>query len=187
MKHENKFIGESSYDYASQVSTAGDVDGDGLDDILIGAAGRDQNTVNSGAAYVILARSLDEKGVIDLSTADYVLTGELRGEQAGSTVSNAGDVDGDGLSDILVGALRHSGDYDSQGTAYIVLGRTLSTEREINLANADYKLTGASTDQYVGHSVSSAGDVDGDGRDDVVVGAYHGPSWSGAAYIVTTK
>ena len=182
-----KFIGEDSYDYASQVSTAGDVDGDGLDDIVVGAAGYDHGGNDAGAAYVILASSLGARGTIDISTADYVLFGERSGDLAGSTVANAGDVDGDGLSDILVGALRHDSAYDLQGAAYVVLGRSLSKSREMDLANADYKLAGGSPDQYVGHSVSSAGDVDGDGLDDVVVGSYHGPNWSGAAYIVTTR
>ena len=182
-----KFVGESSYDYASQVSTAGDVDGDGLDDIVIGAGGRDQGGTNAGAAYVILGSSLSEAGSVDLSMADYVLVGERAGDSAGSTVSDAGDVDGDGLSDIMVGAYYHRSDYDLQGAAYVVLGRSLLNSTELDLSGADYKLAGQSTGHYAGHSVSSAGDVDGDGLADVMVGSWYGPTWNGAAYIVTTR
>ncbi len=182
-----KFIGESSYDYASQVSTAGDVDGDGLDDIIIGAGGRDEGATNAGAAYVILGSSLTEPGTVDLAVADYVLLGERSGDSAGSTVSDAGDVDGDGLSDIMVGAWQHRSDYDREGAAYVVLASTLLENALLNLADADYKLSGYDTGQYVGHSVSSAGDVDGDGLADVMTGAWYGPTWNGAAYLVTTR
>ena len=180
-----KLIGENSYDYASQVSSAGDVDGDGLDDILVGAAGCDDGGSLSGAAYVILGRSLGTNSTIDLSQVDYKLIGENPGDYAGATVANAGDVDGDGLDDILVGALHYHGQYPNQGAVYVILGRSLGTNSTIDLSQANYKLTGDSAGEYAGVAVSSAGDVDGDGLDDVILGAYAGPDWNGAAYIVT--
>jgi hypothetical protein len=182
-----KIIGESRYDYASSVSTAGDVDGDGLDDLVIGAAGRDVGGVNAGAAYVVLASRLGTTRHIDLSTADYVLIGERSEDVAGSTVSDAGDVDGDGLGDILVGALEHDESYPLQGAAYLVLGASLAEEREMDLSAADYKFVGTGPEQYAGLSISSAGDVDGDGLHDVMVGAYRGPDWEGSTFIITTK
>ena len=182
-----KIIGESRYDYASQVSTAGDVDGDGLDDLVIGAAGRDVGGVDSGAAYVVLASSLGTNRIIDLVEADYVFIGERSYDVAGSTVSDAGDVDGDGLGDILVGAYEHDDSFSLQGAAYLILGSSLSGEREKDLSDADHKFVGSGIEQYAGLSISSAGDVDGDGLHDVMIGAYRGPEWEGSTYIVTTK
>jgi hypothetical protein len=182
---DHKFIGESRYDYASQVSGAGDVDGDGLDDILIGAAGSDVGGTIAGAAYVVLGSSLGGSTTFDLSAADYVLIGEKPGDYAGAVVSDAGDVDGDGLGDVLVGALDHYGEFSQQGAAYLVLGRQLADHRSLELSQAAYRLLGSGTDDYAGVSVAGAGDVDGDGLDDVIVGGYRGPDWAGVAYIIT--
>ncbi len=180
-----KIVGEEAGDWAGFVVSSGNLDGDGLDDILVGAYGVDDKGPITGAAYVILASSLGSNATIDLSQADYKLTGENPGDYAGATVANAGDVDGDGLDDVLVGALHYSSQYSNQGAAYIVLGSSLGISRNIDLSQADYKLVGDSADEYAGVSVSSAGDVNGDGLDDVVLGAYAGPNWNGAAYIVT--
>ena len=104
----------------------------------------------------------------------------LCGEQdfAGSTIANAGDVDGDGLDDILIGALKYHTESPYQGAAYVVLGRSLGLNRDMDLSDADYILVGSERD-YAGVSVACAGDVDGDGLDDVVLGAYGGPDWNG--------
>lgn len=180
-----KFIGESAFDYASQVSSAGDVDGDGLDDILIGAAGSDVGGSLSGQAYVVLGKNLGASQMFDLSQADYKLTGENAGDYAGATVADAGDIDGDGLGDILIGALHYQAQYSDQGAAYIVLGKSLSTESVVDLSDADIRLTGESANQFAGVAVASAGDVNGDGLDDVVLGAYGGAPWKGTVHIVT--
>lgn len=163
------------------------MDGDGLDDILIGAAGRDVGGSLSGQAYVVLGKSLGASQTFDLSQADYKLTGENAGDYAGATVADAGDIDGDGLGDILIGALHYQAQYSDQGAAYIVLGKSLSTESVIDLSDADIRLTGESADQFAGVAVASAGDVNGDGLDDVVLGAYGGAPWRGAVHILTVE
>ncbi len=182
---DHKFRGETGYDYASQVSSAGDVDGDGRDDLIIGAAGQDSGGSLSGAAYVILASSLGASSAFDLSDADYILIGERPGDYAGAVVSDAGDVDGDGLGDVMVGALHYEGQFSEQGAAYVVLGSQLGTNPEVYLSDAAHQLLGSGPDDYAGVSVAGAGDVDGDGLDDVILGGYRGPNWTGVAYLVT--
>ena len=76
------------------VSSAGDVDGDGLDDLLVGASGNGDGDPAAGKAYLILGASLGTTSEIDLSDADYSFVGEVASDLAGFFVSSAGDVDG---------------------------------------------------------------------------------------------
>ena len=182
------FVGEDSSDYAGfSVSSAGDVDGDGLDDLLVGAYQNDDGGNEAGKAYLILGASLGTTGEIDLEDADYSFVGESSEDNAGWSVSSAGDVDGDGLDDLLVGA-RYNGDGASYaGKAYLILGASLGTTAEIDLEDADYSFVGEKSNDNAGVSVSSAGDVDGDGLDDLLVGAYDngdGGSGAGKVYII---
>jgi len=186
-KADYKIVGESPYDYASQVSLPGDVDGDGLSDILIGAAGHDSGTTNEGAAYIVLGKSLGSKRMINLSNADHKLVGENHQDGVGATAAHAGDVDGDGLGDVLVGALRYTGSYAKQGAAYLVLGKDLAGRTSMDLSEAYFRFAGDKGKRHVGHAVSSAGDIDGDGLGDIVVGAWDAAPWRGAAYIITGK
>ena len=94
-------------------------------------------------------------------------------------------VDGDGLGDVIVGALFYDGQSSTQGKAYVVLGSQLDAYPDVALSDAAYPLLGNGTDDYAGASVAGAGDVDGDGLDDVILGGYRGPSWCGVAYLVT--
>jgi hypothetical protein len=166
------FVGENVNDRAGYpVSSAGDVDGDGLDDILVGAVGNDDGGYNAGKAYLILGASLGSTSTIDLSDADYSFVGEESWDNAGSSVSSAGDVDGDGLDDLLVGAPSNDDGGYQAGKVYLILGVSLGGSSAIDLSTADYYFVGEAANSLAGSAVSSAGDVDGDGFGDLIVGA----------------
>jgi hypothetical protein len=166
-----KLVGEEIYDYAGVSVAAGDVDGDGVEDILVGASGSDAGGVDSGAVYVV---SGPVSGTLDLAEADAKLVGDT-GDLAGASVSS-GDVDGDGVGDVIAGA-------PAGLVTYLVLGAVSGTA---SLSLADTKLVGEAFGDNTGSSVSS-GDVDGDGVDEILVGAFFegtGGSHAGAAYVV---
>ena len=182
-------MGENAYDVAGwSIASAGDVDGDGLSDMLISAI-RSHHGIETdvGKVYLILGSSLGSFSTIDLSYADYVFIGEDVDDWAGSSVSSAGDVDGDGLDDILIGADGSDDGGAWSGKAYLLLASSIDwSASEMLLEDADYEFMGDEFDR-AGTSVSSAGDVDGDGLDDILIGAdgdYDGGFHAGKTYLV---
>jgi hypothetical protein len=168
---------------AARVAGAGDVDGDGHDDLLVGAEiyGGGPGTY-SGAAYLVLG---PVTGTLRLTSADAKLVGEEEFDLAGTSVSGAGDVDGDGHDDLLVGASGNDEGGADAGAAYLLLGPVSGTS---SLSRADAKFVGERDLYTAGMSVSGAGDVDGDGQDDLLIGApaYYERDGAppGAAYLI---
>ncbi|MBJ95529.1 MAG: hypothetical protein CMP23_13785, partial [Rickettsiales bacterium] len=115
--------GEAAGDQSgSSVSTAGDVDGDGLDDILIGAPENDDSSSGAGKSYLVLASSIAAAGRFSLATADAAFVGEAAGDNSGASVSTAGDVNGDGLDDLLMAApYNDSSGTNDAGKSYLIL------------------------------------------------------------------
>ncbi len=164
-----KLEGEAARDFAGcAVAGVGDVDGDGLNDLLVGAEGEDTGADSAGAAYLVLG-PVTASGTLalgDLSAAKF--TGENNYNDAGAALSAAGDVNADGYQDLLIGSSTQDSAGSSAGAAYLVLGPVTG---ELSLASANAKLTGEQAFDFAGTSVAGAGDVDADGYDDIIVGA----------------
>ncbi len=153
--------------FAFAVASAGDVNGDGYGDVIVGANGYAAYT---GRAYLFLGAPT---GLA--ATAAWTKTGEGSYHDFGAAVASAGDVNDDGYADVLVGAPRYA---SSTGRAYLFLGSAAGLE-----ATASWTQTGETGDTALGYSVASAGDVNGDGYSDVIVGAYRYGSYAGRAYV----
>ncbi len=178
------FIGESASDQAgTSVAMLGDVDGDGWDDVAIGAVGDAGGGAGAGAAYVLYGPF---SGDVDLGAADLTLVGENASDQAGYAVAGGGDENGDGYTDVLVGAPYHDYGAADAGAAYVVRGGTHAAGT-LDLSAADAKVAGEGGDDGAGWALANAGDMDGDGDDDVLIGAVledTGGTSAGAAYLM---
>jgi hypothetical protein len=189
-----KIQGENAEDRAGRsVSAAGDVNGDGLDDLIVGTTGNDSGSGVAGAAYVVFGKSgtaLVDLDDVAAGTGGFKIQGETAGDLAGWSVSAAGDLNGDGLDDLIVGALGNDTGGDLAGAAYVVFGKsgtTLVDLDDVASGTGGFKIQGETAFDEAGFSVSAAGDVDGDGLDDLIVGAYRNDSGggnAGAAYVI---
>ena len=160
----------SSSRLGESVSGVGNVNGDDYDDVLIGSPG-----YNSGAGQATLWMGATSAG--SMSTADY--DGESAGDQAGGSVGGAGDVNGDGYADVLIGAPSYN---SSAGQVYLVLGG--SAPSNSSLSSVDVLYTGVNSSDQAGYSISGGGDVNGDGDGDFIVSAPGYDSGRGKAYLL---
>lgn len=191
-----RIVGGSSGDSAGfSVASAGDVNGDQIDDLIIGGTYVDANNNSSGAAYVVFGNAAGFGAVIDLDDLDggngFRLGGLGAGDRAGHTVASAGDVNGDGLADLIVGTPYADPNGIDSGTTYVVFGSRQGFAAEFDLSSLDgtngFTILGAAADDYSGWSVAAAGDVNGDGIDDLIVGSMGADAngnYSGASYII---
>ncbi len=199
------------------VSGAGDVNGDGFADLIVGARQGDDGGSYAGEAYLVFGRASGPSGtdstgrrVIDLTSLaavdGFIIQGDARLDRAGISVSGAGDVNGDGFADLLVGAYRGDDGGGDAGEAYLVFGKSVDpsdplsdpfgspddTGRRVidltSLAAEDgFIIQGDAGGNVAGISVSGAGDVNGDGYTDLLIGARGGEGGVGAAYLLFGK
>ena len=178
-----RLIGESSGDNAGlSVAGAGDVNNDGYDDVLVGAWYDDTTDTDAGVAYLLLGPF---SGDIDLVDSDYLLLGDNAEDYAGAGLATVGDWDGDGYSDLAIGAYEEDTGDTNAGMTYLISGASLTTGTLSSVAFAT--LAGERSDDQVGRSVSAAGDVDGDGQLDLLISAPPedtGGNASGSVYLV---
>ncbi|MFC1621852.1 MerR family DNA-binding transcriptional regulator [Patescibacteria group bacterium] len=184
------FIGEGSGQYVALrtgLSSAGDVNGDGYDDILIGAAYNDDGANNAGQTYLILGKATGWAMDTNLSTADASFWGEVASDLSGYSASSAGDVNGDGYDDILIGAAYNDDGGSAAGQTYLIFGKSSGWTMDTNLSASDASFWGEDTSDYSGYSVSGAGDTNGDGYDDILIGAFgddDGGENAGQTYLI---
>lgn len=168
------------------VSAAGDVNGDGVDDVIIGSESAD-------VSYVLFGSTGTLQGQFFLTDIDgnngFRITAATGFDQAGISVSAAGDVNGDGIDDIIIGAnYADSNSNANAGSSYVLFGSSSGFNNTFNLGSIDgsngFTINGTATNDQSGRAVSHLGDVNGDGRDDLIIGAARTNSSAGSSYVV---
>jgi hypothetical protein len=198
--------GIDARDYSGfALSGAGDINGDGLGDIVISAfradiAGRDA----VGECYLVFGRTTGFPAIFDLrrlrravggdGSEGFILKGISAYDEAGRAVSDAGDVNGDGIDDLIASGFSAGGIYETPGQAYVVFGRTSGFPAEFALrtllpqqggdGSEGFVMQGIEPRGHVGRSASGAGDVNGDGVADVIIGSSNAQENAGESYVV---
>ncbi len=177
------------------VSGAGDFNGDGIDDLIIGADFAGPNGYGSGESYVVFGTDAGFGATLELSGLDgsngFVLNGIDTDDRSGLSVSGAGDVNGDGFDDLIIGALGADPNGRNSGESYVVFGTDAGFGAALELSSLDgsngFVIDGIDAGDFSGRSVSSAGDVNDDGFDDLIIGALGADPngyGSGESYVV---
>ncbi|TFF99322.1 MAG: hypothetical protein EU541_05180 [Promethearchaeota archaeon] len=187
-KANASFIGENPYDFAgTSIAGVGDVNGDDFDDILIGANNFSEIFEEGGKAYLIFGRetNLWINGM-HLSNANASFVSESLNNKFGTSAARVGDVNNDTYNDILIGAYFNSEGGPTSGQTYLILGKETGWNSDISISNADGSFIGEENGDYSGYCVSGAGDVNNDGYDDILIGAYNndeGGTSAGKSYL----
>lgn len=193
--------GRNDNDFTGDVTAVGDINGDGLDDFAVGAGFADAGGNNRGQVSVIFGRNTGfptNLSLAALGSADgFTLNGEADSDYAGASIRGAGDVNGDGVDDLIIGAALANAAGTDRGRAYVVFGSSRGFPSEIDLDNLNgstgFILNGVLDGDQAGSAVAGAGDVNGDGFDDILIGAQHAKggglvgSQRGEAYVVFGK
>jgi len=162
--------GELAHDHAGfSVATAGDVDGDGYDDILVGAPGHDEGGSASGVTYLV--RGSENLISSSLLQADARFVGLAPDDEAGASVAGAGDLDLDGYADIVFGVPLADAVGANSGETYVFYGGSVPPSGTYSMNEADGRIRGGAAGEQLGARVLGVGDVNGDGQGDLAVAA----------------
>ena len=170
---------QAGANFGTSVATAGDVNGDGYDEVIVGAPDYSNGQTVEGAAFVYYG---PVAGVS--TTASWIAEPNqpnALNSLFGTSVATAGDVNGDGYADVIIGAPGYSGTKSKEGAAFVYHGSLNE-----GLTTVNWTVESNHTDASLGWSVATAGDVNGDGSDDVIVGApwySNGQTNEGAAFV----
>ncbi|MCF6287636.1 MAG: integrin alpha [Proteobacteria bacterium] len=193
----NGFVihGESGGDrFGRSVNSAGDINGDSIDDLIIGAYSADSNgNSTAGSSYVVFGSSSGLPNPLNLTDLNgsngFAIHGENASDLSGFSVSSAGDINGDDIDDLIIGAMFADPNGNSfAGSSYVVFGSTFGFANPLNLTSLNglngFVIHGESADNFSGSSVSSAGDVNDDGIDDLIIGGLLTDSNAGSYHVV---
>lgn len=170
--------GQAAGDMAGwSMTSVGDMNGDGKADVLIGAPGNDAGGADSGAAYVVWGKtsaSAVQLNTVIAGTGGFAIRGAAAGDAIGKVVASLTDQNSDGRSEVLLGSATAGG---GDGAVWVVDGQATGGVVNLGTQTSGYKITGEAG-SGAGSAVSDAGDINGDGRHDILVGA------ANAAYLV---
>ncbi len=152
--------------FGSSVATAGDVNGDGFSDVIVGASYYDNGQTDEGRIYVYHGSATGLS-----AAANWTAESDQASARMGFSVSTAGDVNGDGYSDIIASAVLYDNGSANEGGVFVWYGSASGLGANGTIANADWSAESNQTTAQLGWSVSTAGDVNGDGYSDVITGA----------------
>jgi len=173
-----KFVGDQPLDNAGQAVSSGDIDGDGLGDIIIGADGNDSGAENGGAVFINYGAGLMPAD-LPLSISDVILYSQAPFTEAGSSLASGQDANGDGYDDILIGAPAPERQSQSPGYVFFIAGGNISSQI---LEDAPLQFVG--NYDNTGYSVNFVKDIDQDDRADILIGApmLHSDTQGGRSY-----
>lgn len=157
------------------VTGLGDVNGDQIDDVAIGAWGESPNNrATAGSVFVVWGGSLTTTlDLAALGNHGYRIDGALAGDRLGYALAGVEDLNNDGLNEIVIGAIGVDASADNAGAAYVVWGKATTTTLDLATASDyGYRIDGAAANDRAGSAVGSTSDMNGDGKPELLVGSY---------------
>ncbi len=166
-------INQAGAYFGRSLSSAGDVNGDGFNDVIIGSLNFSNGQSNEGAAFVYHG-----SGVGLCASPNWQFESNYANAKFGYYVKKAGDVNGDGFDDVMVSAADYTKGQNREGAVYVFYGSSTGLDTAVS-----WFAEGNVPDSRFGDQISAAGDVNNDGYDDIVIGAVERGVYTGAAYM----